>query len=34
MLDRMAALLSNDHSLKIGTIEDYQGIMKAMENIV
>ena len=31
MLDRTAAQLSNEYSLKVGTIEDYQGMMRAME---
>jgi integrase len=31
MLDRTAAQLSNEYSLKVGTIKDYQGIMRAME---
>ena len=31
MLDRTATQLSNDHSLKSGSIEDYQGMMRVME---
>ena len=31
MLDQTAAQLSNEHSLKMGTIKDYQGIMRVME---
>ena len=31
MLDRTAAQLSNEYSLKSGTVEDYQAMMRAME---
>ena len=31
MLDQTAAQLSNEYSLKVGTIKDYQGILRTME---